>query len=173
MAAAFQRTQINITDITREVNFADRPTARLMYYFSTVMNTIQIDDVTLNRFTKFENYQSLSLNEKRHLLILCYTFSPDVLMEAGLFHLVDDLPGNLGNRFYKISQAQTNLTAVGGIVIGGYRIKATRIMMFTRDWLRRNYMNPLAELAEEIEAAQRSSRNRQTRMETSQTCAIL
>lgn len=165
--AGIQRNQISIKDISENAIIADDPTARLMYYFKSAMSTIEIDDATLRPYTNYQNYQSLSLYEKRYLLVLCLTFNPDVLMKAGLFHLVDNLPG-ANNRFFKISHAQTNVAAVGGIVIGGYRVRATDIMMFTKEWLNRNYLVPLVGLAEDIEEAQR----RPARIQTTQACVI-
>lgn len=150
MALFGQRQVIHVKETGQTVQVANNPTARLMYYFKCVLSTIQPEESALTYYGNHANYQSLDTSEKRLLLALCVAFSPDKLIDVGIFHPAENL-GDSSNKFFEISHEQTTIAAGEGIVIGGYRVRAMKIMMFDRSWLQTNYLNPMRQLVAELE----------------------
>lgn len=151
MAIIGQRQEINFKEFGQTVQVPNNPTARLMYYFKCVLDTIEPDEDALIYFGNYNDYQSLDTLKKKLLLALCVAFSPDKLIEVGIFHPVESLEGGSSNTFFEISHSQTTIAAGEGIVIGGHRVRAMKIMMLTQSWLQTYYLNPLGQLVAELE----------------------
>jgi hypothetical protein len=107
MAVVFGRNEIGIERTGVRVTVASNDTAKLMYYLSCVCNTIECNqDEDIRRFTDYRNWTRLSNEEQKLLVILCYTFSPDVFDDK-VFFRSDALCGDLGNQFYTINHSRS------------------------------------------------------------------
>ncbi|CAF1357537.1 unnamed protein product [Rotaria sordida] len=146
--AYLQRNQFGFEANSSPVTVPDNDVARLMYYFDCVCDAIEYDDSDLNRYRNYRNWSSLSYEERRVLLALCLTFSPDVF-DNKVFFQSDALCGDRSNKFYKISQVSHQLLAVQSIVIAGRRRQVKQIMTYKMAWMQKNYFNPVQRLAQQ------------------------
>ena len=73
--------------------------------------------------------------------ILCLVHSPDKLIGSILFP-VEDLGGKV-NQFFELSAVSTKLVVSDSLLIGGQQKKVHQIMMFTKSWVERYYIEPL------------------------------
>jgi hypothetical protein len=79
MALAFCKNELEIKRTGQRATVPDNDIAKLMYYLKCVCTTIDCNnDPEIQRFTNYSNWHRLSVDEQRQLLVLCYTFSPDV-----------------------------------------------------------------------------------------------
>jgi hypothetical protein len=127
-----------------------------------VCNTIDIDqDEDIRRFTNYANWMWLSDEEQKLLLVLCYTFSPDVF-DGKVFFNIEELCVDSSNEFYEISQVRQQLVAVESIIIAGRARHVTKIMTFKMSWMRTYYLEPMQRLARQFAA--QSSRHQSSRL---------
>ncbi|UJR07408.1 hypothetical protein I4U23_011694 [Adineta vaga] len=150
MALVFGHNEFDVERIGCSVKIADDNVAKLMYYLSCVCNAIECDqDEDIRRFTNYSNWYHLSTDEKKLLLVMCYTFSPDVFDGKVFFHS-DELCQGSANEFYKISQVRQRLIAVESIIIAGRTHQVTKIMTYTMPWMRTYYFEPMQRLARQL-----------------------
>lgn len=109
-------------------------------------SAIEYNDSDVSRYRNYRNWASLSYNEIRTLVVLCLTSSPDEF-DNQVFFNCDALCGNMGNRFYKISQVSHHLLAAESIVIAGRRCQVKKIMTYKMSWMYKNYINPIQRVA--------------------------
>ena len=143
----FSRTQITARDIGTSVSVPDTPTAKLMYYWSCVENTLELKDGDGDIYSRYDLHFLMSNEQKRRLLVLCLLFSPDTLDDKCFFQSENI---DSSNEFYELGQVQTSLAAVSNILIGGVNRKVRRIMIYKRNWMLRNYIMPLLQLKNEL-----------------------
>ena len=98
-----QANQIGVTEFGGLANVPNNDVARLMYYLDCVCGTINYRDNDIQRYRYYRNWASLSNDEVRVLLILCWTLSPDEFDGRVFFHS-DALCENRGSKFYEIRQ---------------------------------------------------------------------
>ena len=170
----FQRTQFWIRDKSTRASVPNDDRARLMYYLKCVNNLLELgDDATMQRLTNYRRY-FLSEEELKKPIVLCYLFSPDVLIGQCMFH-DDDLCGDMNNKFYELSATTTTLAVASSIVIGGQRRRVTSFMTFKMTWLEQNWALPLQRICEE--QRRKEERRRQQEMafsrQTSEACTII
>ncbi|CAF2896074.1 unnamed protein product [Rotaria sp. Silwood2] len=164
--AFLQRNEIGIKDIGRSVTVPGNDVAKLMYYLNCVCFSIDCnDDPDIRRLTNYDNWSSLSVDEQKKLLVLCYAFSPDVF-DNKVFFQSDALCQNSSNKFYEISQIRHQVLAVSTIVVAGRARQVNKIMTYTMSWMRLYYLEPMQRLAKRL-ADQQPQRQRQ-----SSTCII-
>jgi hypothetical protein len=147
--AFLQRNQFGFERTSVPVTVPDNDTARLMYYFDCVCNTIEYNDNDVSRYRNFRNWSSLTYGEIRVLLVLCLTISPDVL-DNKVFFQSDALCGTSTNKMYKVSQVSHQLLAVQSIVIAGRRCQVNKIMTYKMSWMYEYYINPIQRLARQF-----------------------
>jgi hypothetical protein len=146
---------IGSSNITAErtgvgVNIPNNDIARLMYYLNAVCYTIDCNnDPDIQRFRDFKNWSYLSFDDQKALVILCYTFSPDVFDNKVFFHS-NELCGNNSNQFYTINQVRSQLVAVESIIIAGQARQVNKIMTYTMSWMKNNYFDPIQRLATKL-----------------------
>ena len=151
MAAVVGRTEINVRETTRKVTVPNSPIATLMYYFDCVCTCVEADNnSTIRRLRDYQNYSSLSGEEKKQLLGLCLVLSPDKLVGSIFFPASDDEEFNDGcnNGFFKVSAVSTKLLVAESLLIGGQQKKVQSIMKFKKSWIENNYLNPLRSIGE-------------------------
>jgi hypothetical protein len=130
MALAYRQTQIDVKRTTESVTVPDNDIAKLMYYMNCVCTTIDCNDnPEIQGFTDYSNWRSLSTDEQRQLVVLCYTFSPDIF-EGKTFFQNDALCIQYSNEFYEISQVSDQLAAARSIIIAGRTRQVNKIMTY-------------------------------------------
>jgi hypothetical protein len=147
MAAFIQTNEIGFKRTSVKVTVPDNDIARLMYYLNCVCTAIDCnDDADIQRYISYQNWQQLSVNERKALVVLCYTISPDVLNNK-VFFQYDALCIHFSNEFYEISQVRNQLLAAESIVIAGRTRQVNKIMVYKQEWLRNYYIDPIRRLA--------------------------
>jgi hypothetical protein len=152
MAAAvyYRRNEVGIKNISVKTNVANNDVARLMYYLHCVCTAIEIEqDAEVRRFTSYDNWAGLSVDEQTVLLRLCYTFSPDILEDKIFFHNETLCTDNL-NEFIEISQVRQQFLAAESIVIAGQTREVNKIMVYKAQWMRVYYVQPMRGLAAKL-----------------------
>ncbi|CAF1290457.1 unnamed protein product [Didymodactylos carnosus] len=152
MAVVIGRNEVGIKRTTRPTTIANNDVAKLMYYLNCVCETINCDqDEDIRRFTNYANWARLSAEQRKLLLVLCYTFSPDVF-DGKVFFNIEELCVEFSNEFYEISQLRHRLVAVESIIIAGRAHQVTKIMTYTMSWMRAYYLEPMQRLARQFAA---------------------
>ena len=96
MALVFGRDEFDIKRASYPTTVANNDVAKLMYYLNCVCTTIDCnDDADIGRFTNYNNWSYLSVDEQKLLVALCYTFSPDVFEGKVFFHMEELCGGSL------------------------------------------------------------------------------
>lgn len=126
-----------------------------MYYLRCVCTTIDCNnDADIQRFTNYWNWASLSLDEQRQLVVLCYTFSPDVF-EGKVFFQNAQLCID-ANDFYEINQVSNQVIAARSIVVAGRTRRVNKIMAYKMSWLQSYYLGPMQRQAQRFSRSNRS-----------------
>jgi hypothetical protein len=147
MALVVGRNEIGVKRIGRVTTVPDNDVARLMYYLTCVCCAIDCDqDGDIRRFTNYANWALLSTEEQKLLVVLCYTFSPDVFEGKVFFHN-EALCIQSSNTFYEINQIRHQLLAVESIIIAGRVHQVAKIMIYKMSWMKTNYLEPMQRLA--------------------------
>lgn len=116
--------------------------ARLMYYLNCACYTVEYNDRNISRYRNYNNWSSLSNEEIRLLITLCYIFSPE-LFNNKVFFQSDDF---CDNQFSEVNQS----LAVQSIVVAGRICRVHRIMTYNKSWMHDNYLNPIRNLDERL-----------------------
>jgi hypothetical protein len=155
MAAYLQSNEIEIERFGTLVNVPNNDVARLMYYLQCVCTAIECDqDSDIQRYTNYNNWARLSIEEQKALLVVCYTFSPDVLDDKVFFHS-DALCGNSANEFYRINQVRHQILAAESIIIAGRTRHVNQIMVYKIQWMKSYYFEPMQGLVARLSAPSR------------------
>ncbi|CAF0924921.1 unnamed protein product [Adineta steineri] len=156
MAIVFHENEISLEYIGTAVTVPNNDVARLMYYLNCVCVVIDCSrDPEIQRFTNYQKWYYLSRDEQKQLLLVCYTFSPDVFNNRIFFHS-DELCNENSNEFYTINQVRQQLLAADSIVIAGKIREVHKIMTYTMQWMRKFYIKPIARLAQELNTSRPS-----------------
>lgn len=142
-----QRRQVNVRPFGTNVTIPDDPSAKLMYYLHSVCVVVPALESNIGYLLDYERYWTLSSSAKQELLKWCVACSPDVFMNKVFFGHEDMENSNI---FVELNQLDTNVLAAEEIVIAGVEVKVVKIMLCKRDWLVRNYFNPIMELNHEL-----------------------
>ena len=142
MCEIISQNRIKMEPFGVKIIVPDNDYARLMYYLSCVETVIDYDKI--NMLSDYQNYKSLNSTEKEILLKLCELLSPKLLISARIFRVNEDLLlDNNSNQFYKITDQKIGISRNKEIMIGGKTVKILKIMVCSKDWLQRNYYNPI------------------------------
>ena len=157
MALAINRQQIGVKRTTVGATVPDNDIAKLMYYLQCVCTSIDCNnDPDIQRFTNYSNWYRLSVDEQRQLVVLCYTFSPDIF-EGKVFFQRDALCVEYNNEFYEISQVSNQVVASRSIIIAGRTRRVNKIMAYKMSWLQKYYLDPMRRQAQRFSRSNRSS----------------
>ena len=125
--------------------------ARLMYYLRCISDCIP----NFNLPTKYTDYDSqyhLSDSEEKEILVLAFVLDPALLMDKLVFVVPHGSPALSGrsNEFYEISEThRLGALAINlddFVVIKGERVKISKIMLMSEEWLKDYYFNPFLRL---------------------------
>jgi hypothetical protein len=114
------------------------------------------DDREICRFIDHHNWSTLSIDDQKRLLALCYTFSPDVF-EDKVFFQSETLCQGAPNRLYEISQVRHQIIAVSNIVVAGRNRQVNKIMAYTMPWMHYCYIQPMKGLVQSLSEHERPS----------------
>ncbi|XP_069119427.1 uncharacterized protein [Argopecten irradians] len=148
--AAFGRLQMNFRRTGFTVNVPNNPKARLMYYLNSICTVLDIGNepgTRINRLKYYQNYLSLSENEVNQLISICALLPPDILIDKCIFQ-DDAMCGNNTNQFYTITENRFFVS--NSILIAGRHRSVKMIMTFKMEWLRRNYLEPIVMLKNQM-----------------------
>lgn len=154
-AVYFQQDEIGFKHTGVTVTIPNNDVARLMYYLKCVCTAVECDeDTEIQRFTRYQNWGYLSIDEQKMLLALCYTFSPDIF-DGKVFFESDALCGDSLNDFLEISQVRHQFLAAESIVIAGRTREVNKIMVYKRQWLNQYYLIPMQGLVRKLNSSTR------------------
>lgn len=162
MAFALENVRLHVKPTGTTANVPENPRAKLMYYLNCVCSALQLDSSdtrNIARLRNYQNYSSLTEEEKSELLVLCAMLSPDVLLNK-VFFQNDQMCGDSSNKFYDLVTVSNQLVVSSSIVIGGQTKNISNIMTFKMYWLRTYYLEPIQALARELDEAEESRRRR-------------
>jgi hypothetical protein len=146
MALVFMSNDISAERTGVTINVPNNDAARLMYYLECVCTSINCnDDPDIQRFTKYNNWAYLSIDDQAVLVILCYRFSPDVF-DNRVFFQNDALCGDRLNEFYTINQIRNQVLATESIIIAGQVRQVNKIMTYKMAWMKTYYFDPMQRL---------------------------
>lgn len=147
MEVVGQLNSLQLESHVIDTDIPDNDTARLMYYLYCVFYTIgRTDHPSIQRLVSYQNWDSLSLEERKTLVGLCETFSPALLLN-NIFFQHDDLCLNSSHRFYKMCELQSEIKiTVSEISVQGQKRTIINAMVFKKEWMEKYYNNPLQRL---------------------------
>ena len=156
MAGFLHRNRVAITEIGTFVSVPNNDVARLMYYLQCVCVAVDCnDDPSIQRFTNYNNWASLSVDEQKALVVACYAFSPDILNNRVFFNS-DATPGNSLNEFYEISELNDTILASRSIIIAERERQVNKIMTYTTQWMANYYFEPMKRLVTRFDSQSRT-----------------
>ncbi|WAR23632.1 hypothetical protein MAR_037301 [Mya arenaria] len=129
MAAVLGRTEVGVKEFGTTVTIPNDPRARLMNY---------------------RLYNLLTEAETDALVSLCFLLSPDELNDKVIIQ-DDTLCGESNNAFFEISAVRHNLLMTNSIVIGGQQCAVSKIMVYKRQWILKNWVEPMKAYAGRLE----------------------
>ena len=147
MALYMQTNDFSAERTTVTTNVPNNDVARLMYYMHCVCTAVNCDnDPSIQRFTSYNNWSRLSVDEQKVLFALCAAISPDTLNNRVFFHS-DELCVDHINEFYTINQVRNQVLAAESIVIAGQERIVNKIMTYKMSWIENYYVGPMRRLA--------------------------
>lgn len=148
MAFALGVRNIDVKRTTKSVIVPNHAKARLMYYLDCMCTALDLSRTSQNlrRLRNYENYNGLSSNETKELIVLCTLLNPIVLNNKCIFHS-EEACVDFSNEFYEINSRRTTFAAVRSVMIGSVRANVSKIMCYKMSWLKKNYIEPMQTLA--------------------------
>ncbi|CAF3366893.1 unnamed protein product [Rotaria socialis] len=157
MSFVLERSQTEIKRTTVTVTIPENNVAHLMYYLSCVCTVIDCnDDAQIQRFTSYQNWNHLTIDDQKVLVFLCFTFSPDVFNDK-VFFQKDSLCVHHENEFYEINQQNHVLVGSESVLIAGRLRRVTKFMTYKLSWLQKYYIGPMGRLTERLNRPLRHS----------------
>ncbi len=134
--------KIGIKTIGVKTSVPENNLAKLMYYLQCVFIVIQYDED--RRYSDYQNYNLLSVEEEQILLTLVRKFNPKFMRDNLLFIVEPNLiPSDMINEFFQITDDKIGVHVNSEIVIGGRSVKVKKIMSCTESWINRFFYEPM------------------------------
>ena len=150
MSAHFTSNKLRIRDTSNKVNIPNNPKAKLMYYLNCISCVLRTDK--LGKFTNYEEYYNITDSEIDDILYLARIFNPKIMVQTGIFVLNEDL--DILNRFFEITNEELGIHANDEIFIGGISVRVIKLMLFKKEWVVDNYLEPFEILSRRNEPVQ-------------------
>ncbi|OWF49693.1 uncharacterized protein LOC110451382 [Mizuhopecten yessoensis] len=150
-AAVVRKTDVGVKEFGRDVDVAEVPQAKLMYYLDSICYALNLDksESGVRKLREYRKYRELTNDDIDELLILCTLFSPDVLLGKCIF-MDEDMCGNNMNKFYELNAVSNKMLITEEIVIAGQTRQVLKILCFRKIWLECFYIEPLAQFKERL-----------------------
>ncbi|XP_062614410.1 uncharacterized protein LOC134276158 [Saccostrea cucullata] len=172
-AALIGKTDVGVKEFGRDVEVAENPTAKLMYYLDSICYVLNIEKTESNirKLRDYKNYRRLSNDEVDQLILLCVLFSPDVLLGKCIFP-DEEMCGMDMNKFYELSAVSHRFLVTEEIVVGGQTRRVQKILFFRDIWLECFYLEPIKQYQSKIEGIAASLREGRVARQRPQPRAI-
>lgn len=145
MSINLDYNSLKVEECGRTVYVPKNDLARLMYYLDCALAVIQYEED--NKLTDYEHYYNLSEEEEKAVYKLAVFFNPKIFIDGKVFIFNPDLvPYNSNNQFYKITDDRIGVHVNQEIIIGGRVVRVLKVMALTKEWLNKNYFEPLERL---------------------------
>lgn len=170
--ALIGKTDVGVKEFGRDVEVAENPTAKLMYYLDSICYVLNIEKTERNirKLRDYQNYRRLSDEEINNLIVLCVLFSPDVLLGKCIFP-DEEMCGMDMNKFYELSAVSHRFLVTEEIVIGGQTRRVQKILFFRDIWLECFYLEPIKQYQSKIEGIAATLQGRSVARQPTQTRA--
>lgn len=168
-AALIGKTDVGIKEFGRDVEVAENPTAKLMYYLDSICYVLNIEKTEENvrKLRDYKNYRRLSNDETDKLVLLCVLFSPDVLLGKCIFP-DEEMCGMDMNKFYELSAVSHRFLVTEEIMIGGQTRRVQKILFFRDIWLECFFLEPMKQFQSRIEEISTKLQDRSTQQPAQQ-----
>ena len=132
--------------LSEAANVPDDPYARLMYYLKTVQSLVYLG--IPGSLTDYRNYHDLTHEELELVLYLARKVVPDTFIKKGLFVLAPDFcEDGFSNGFWDRKTTRASTAIQPGRSKRTIRVDDRQVMTYRKEWLRRNYYEPLEDIA--------------------------
>ena len=142
MSAFLTSRKLSIRDTSVDATVPNNPKARLMYYINCVASVIKAPQ--LERYRNYQQYYNIPDSEIDDILEIAKLFNPKVLVEIGIFILEENMDRD--NRFLEITNEEMGIHVNDEIFIGGVKVRVSKLMVFKKVWVMRNYLEPYESL---------------------------
>jgi len=142
-----EKNDVEIEDVGVSCSVPNSNIAKLMYYLSSLSSCLE--GFIPTQYTDYSNFDSLSNAEKKEVVTLAALLSPDILLDKVIFGVEANNPilNGSANTFLKITNAKTVMAAATNlrdtIIIGEKNVNVGKILIFTQNWIKRYYLDPL------------------------------
>jgi len=142
-----EKNDVAIEDVGVSCTVPNNNIAKLMYYLSSLSSCLE--GFIPTQYTDYSNFDGLSNAEKKEVVTLAALLSPDILLDKVIFGVDANNPilNGSANTFLKITNAQTVMAAATNlretIIIGEKNVNVGKILIFTQNWIKKNYLDPL------------------------------
>ena len=129
--------------------------AKLMYYLDCVFAVIEYEQDS--KFTDYQHYYNLNVNEQNAVCALALLFNPKILIDAKIFIVDPNLvPAGTSNQFYKITDQRVGIHVNEEVMIAGRAIKVLKIMACKQAWLNSYYLGPIERINNRYQAKEKN-----------------
>jgi hypothetical protein len=151
-AALIGKTDVGVKEFGRDVEVAENPTAKLMYYLDSICYVLNIEktEENIRKLRDYKNYRRLSDDETDKLVLLCVLFSPDVLLGKCIFP-DEEMCGMDMNKFYELSAVSHRFLVTEEIVVGGQTRRVQKILFFRDIWLECFFLEPIKQFQSRLD----------------------
>ena len=145
--ALYLESETNAKAIGTLVTVPDRDVNKLAYYLYCGTTACGVDIINED-LVNFRNVHLLPQKRQDAIFLLAYhTFDLDTLINKTIFYDAFNsnklIPRGRMNEFYSLERVQTVLAVQDSVMIGGRQTQVQKIMVFNKNWLTKNYIDPL------------------------------
>ncbi|XP_060081976.1 uncharacterized protein LOC132561266 [Ylistrum balloti] len=150
-ALVAEKTDVGVKEFGRDVEVAEVPEAKLMYYLDSICYALNLDksEAGVRKLREYRRYRTLNSDDIDELLILCGLFSPDVLLGKCLF-IDDEMCGDRMNKFYELNAVSKKFLVTEEISIAGQTRRVLKILCIRKIWLECFYIEPMGQFKERL-----------------------
>jgi len=133
-----------------EVSVPSNSIARLQYYLHSVGTCIPEFELK-ELITNYKSYYTLSEEDKTAVVLFATILSPDEFIGKLIFPVEENsrVLNGRSNEFYKLTETKTLTGVVGDqklegvVVVQGKQVNVSKIMVFSENWIVRNFIEPM------------------------------
>jgi hypothetical protein len=169
MTVGLRGREISIEKTGQSCQVSDDPIGRLQYYLNCVKSCIPRLSSIPTYLTDYANSRNLNREQRLFIVHLADQFDLQTMVQLHVF--IPDFSADIcvdhGNEFFKITDRRVAAIATSSVVIAGQQVETTSLMLFTEQWARTYYLEPLKAAAEAIIRADQEAERRRREQEES------
>ncbi|CAG2242632.1 unnamed protein product [Mytilus edulis] len=171
MAFALDQLGVTVKPIGSKCTVANHPKAKLMYYLDCMCDVLKLDQTEHNikRLTDYKYHYTLTNEETAAMILLCTLLDPVTLTDVCIFH-DEEACGNSGNKFFKIEANRARIVAARSVMVGSVQVAIQKFMCYKMCWIERYYFEPLKQMIDRIQQANRPQRRPVTYPDSDSEC---